>query len=125
MANMTGGCLCGQIKYTASGDPAFSGLCHCRNCQRYTGSAFETVVAFPSSAVANLIQWHSTAGDDAAVWPGRAAQESAISAAGGDGGDSDADDSGEADDAGDATDASAAPGPDATSSKSKPSGTAG
>jgi len=22
---------------------AFSGLCHCRNCQRYTGSAFEAL----------------------------------------------------------------------------------
>jgi hypothetical protein len=51
MANITGGCLCGQIRYTASGDPTFAGLCHCRNCQRYTGSAFETVIAFPSSAV--------------------------------------------------------------------------
>jgi hypothetical protein len=51
MANITGGCLCGQIRYTASGDSAFSGLCHCRNCQRYTGSAFETVVAYPSAAV--------------------------------------------------------------------------
>jgi hypothetical protein len=51
MPNVTGGCLCGQVRYTASGDPAFSGLCHCRNCQRYTGSAFETVVGFPASAV--------------------------------------------------------------------------
>jgi len=51
MATMTGGCLCGQIRYTASGDAAFNALCHCRNCQRYTGSAFETVVAFPSAAV--------------------------------------------------------------------------
>ena len=51
MADITGGCLCGQIRYTVSGDPAFSGLCHCRNCQRYTGSAFETVIGFPSAAV--------------------------------------------------------------------------
>jgi hypothetical protein len=34
-----------------TGEPALSGLCHCRNCQRYTGSAFETVMAFPSSSV--------------------------------------------------------------------------
>jgi len=34
-----------------TGDPAFSGICHCRNCQRYTGSAFETVVAFPSENI--------------------------------------------------------------------------
>jgi hypothetical protein len=83
-----------------------------------------------ASAVANLIQWHSTARDDAAVWPGRAAQESAISAAGGDGGDSDAGDSGGPDDAGDgaadaAGSADATAAADATSSKTKPSGTAG
>jgi hypothetical protein len=51
MANITGGCLCGQIRYTVTGEPVFSGLCHCRNCQRYTGSAFEPVIGFPSSAI--------------------------------------------------------------------------
>jgi hypothetical protein len=49
MANMTG--LCGRVRYTATGEPAFSGICHCRNCQRYTGSAFETVIAFPEASV--------------------------------------------------------------------------
>jgi hypothetical protein len=51
MANMTGGCLCGRVRYTVTGVPAFSGICHCRNCQRYTGSAFETLMAFPAEAV--------------------------------------------------------------------------
>lgn len=51
MANLTGGCLCGAIRYTVSGDAAFAGLCHCRNCQRATGSSFEPVMAFPSAAV--------------------------------------------------------------------------
>lgn len=51
MPDLTGGCLCRRVRYTVSGDPAFSGLCHCRNCQRYTGSAFEAVVAFPSASV--------------------------------------------------------------------------
>ena len=44
-------CLCGQVHYTVTGDPAFSGICHRRNCQRYTGSAFETIVAFPTEAI--------------------------------------------------------------------------
>ncbi|MGE3283771.1 MAG: GFA family protein [Alphaproteobacteria bacterium] len=51
MPNLTGGCLCGRARYSLSGEPAFSGLCHCRNCQRYTGSAFEAVIAFPSASV--------------------------------------------------------------------------
>jgi hypothetical protein len=51
MANLIGGCLCGRVRYSVSGEPAFSGICHCRNCQRYTGSAFETVMAFPAASV--------------------------------------------------------------------------
>ncbi len=39
-----------------------------------------------SAAVADLIRWHGSARDEAAEWPGRATQESQISAAGGDGG---------------------------------------
>ena len=39
-----------------------------------------------SAAVADLIRWHSSARDEAAEWPGRAAQEKQVSAAGGDGG---------------------------------------
>lgn len=39
-----------------------------------------------SAAVADLIRWHGSARDEAAEWPGRAAQEAQISAAGGDGG---------------------------------------
>jgi hypothetical protein len=51
MADLTGGCLCGRVRYTVHGDPVFSGLCHCRNCQRYTGSAFETLMGFPVGSV--------------------------------------------------------------------------
>ncbi len=52
MANMTGGCLCGGVRYTLTGEPALTGICHCRNCQRYTGSSFEAVVVYPSNSVA-------------------------------------------------------------------------
>ena len=79
-----------------------------------------------SAAVADLIRWHSTAKDEAAEWPGRAAQESAISAAGGDGGgdDSDSGDDASGDDAsGDAEDGGAADA--AATSTTRPSGTAG
>ena len=51
MTETTGGCLCGRVRYTATGEPAFSGICHCRNCQRFTGSAFETTIGFPTSSV--------------------------------------------------------------------------
>jgi len=51
MANLTGGCLCRRVRWEATGEPAFAGVCHCRNCQRYTGSAFEPFAAFPATNV--------------------------------------------------------------------------
>ena len=51
MADLTGSCLCGRVHYTLTGDPVFTGICHCRNCQRYTGSPFEAVAAYPSPSV--------------------------------------------------------------------------
>ena len=51
MADLTGGCLCGRVRYTLTGVPALNGLCHCRNCQRYTGSTFEAVTVYPSASV--------------------------------------------------------------------------
>lgn len=37
-----GQCLCGAVKYKVKipEEPVYSGLCHCRDCQRYTGTAF-------------------------------------------------------------------------------------
>jgi hypothetical protein len=43
-APMTGGCLCGAIRYEASGEPVFSLLCHCRDCQRANGGAYTAAV---------------------------------------------------------------------------------
>ena len=47
----SGGCLCGRVRYTLTGEPLRSGLCHCRDCQRFTGSAFEPVLFFPAAAL--------------------------------------------------------------------------
>lgn len=38
--NITGGCFCGDIQYEAELDPNSVGLCHCRDCQIFGGSAF-------------------------------------------------------------------------------------
>src|SRR5580693_1640680 len=35
-----GGCSCRYIRYRMSGKPLFVNCCHCRWCQRETGSAF-------------------------------------------------------------------------------------
>ena len=36
---LTGGCACGNVRYELSASPLIVHACHCRNCQRLTGSA--------------------------------------------------------------------------------------
>jgi len=36
----TGGCQCGHIRYEVIGAPLGLSVCHCRDCQRQSGSAF-------------------------------------------------------------------------------------
>jgi hypothetical protein len=35
-----GGCACGAVRYRLNSRPMFVNCCHCRDCQRQTGSAF-------------------------------------------------------------------------------------
>lgn len=51
MRQITGGCLCGKIRYSATAEPALVAVCHCQNCQKQTGTAFSIVVGVPKSAV--------------------------------------------------------------------------
>ena len=39
-----GGCACGAIRYSFEGPPLFAMNCHCRDCQRETGSAYAAVL---------------------------------------------------------------------------------
>jgi hypothetical protein len=49
---MTGGCLCGAVRYEIAGDPAMQLVCHCSHCQKQAGSAFSTIIGVPETAVA-------------------------------------------------------------------------
>ena len=51
MVHIEGGCLCGRVRYSADAEPAFVGVCHCTDCQKFSGSAFATVVAVPAPAL--------------------------------------------------------------------------
>ena len=37
---LEGRCACGEVRYRLTGRPMFVHCCHCRDCQRQTGSAF-------------------------------------------------------------------------------------
>ena len=65
MPSMIGGCLCGDVRYSASGDPVVTSICHCRDCQKQTGSAFVEVVAVPEGALSiqGTLQTFTNAGD--------------------------------------------------------------
>jgi hypothetical protein len=39
-SNPEGGCTCGAVRYRLASAPMFVHCCHCRDCQRQTGSAF-------------------------------------------------------------------------------------
>ena len=49
-----GGCGCGSLRYRVSGTPVFVNNCHCRQCQRQTGST-SVVNAFFESERLELI----------------------------------------------------------------------
>jgi hypothetical protein len=46
-----GGCHCGYITYAAEIDPDKVGICHCTDCQTFSGSAFRTSVPVAKDAL--------------------------------------------------------------------------
>jgi len=46
----SGGCACGAIRYDCMAEPLLSFNCHCRDCQRASGSAFAVVLLVPKAA---------------------------------------------------------------------------
>ena len=46
-----GGCQCGAVRYRLKAAPLGIYACHCKDCQRATGSAFESVVAVPEAGL--------------------------------------------------------------------------
>ena len=51
MSEITGGCLCGAIRYTLTGDALATMVCHCTHCQKQTGTSFSILLAAKSEAV--------------------------------------------------------------------------
>ncbi|WP_296679191.1 GFA family protein [Novosphingobium sp.] len=47
----TGGCLCGAVRYSFTGEPLMQAVCHCKNCQRQAGSGWSMLIALPVGGV--------------------------------------------------------------------------
>lgn len=46
-----GQCVCGEVSYKVIGEPSRVTICHCKWCQRRTGSAFGVEVVFESNQI--------------------------------------------------------------------------
>ena len=51
MTEMTGGCACGKVRYSADIENDDAYLCHCRMCQRVTGGVSIAFKNLPKAAV--------------------------------------------------------------------------
>lgn len=45
--SLTGGCLCGAVRYTLSEEPTKIGACHCSMCRRWSGGIYLASEAKP------------------------------------------------------------------------------
>ncbi len=61
-----GGCACGAIRYECSAEPIMAVNCHCRDCQRATGTAYASAVFVPGPAFRIMKgdpKYHTTTAD--------------------------------------------------------------
>ena len=48
---VTGGCLCGEIRYRVAGPALDTCFCHCRMCQKFSGGPVLVCSTYPATAV--------------------------------------------------------------------------
>ena len=51
---LEGGCACAELRYRLTSEPMFVHCCHCRECQRQTGSAFAINALIETDRIALL-----------------------------------------------------------------------
>lgn len=65
-ASFIGGCACGAVRYECSGEPVMAFNCHCRDCQRASGTAYAFGLVFPAEAVSvtrGALRFHRATAD--------------------------------------------------------------
>jgi hypothetical protein len=50
MSRTTGGCLCGNLRIEAIGQPYRVGICHCLDCRKIHGALFHASAVFPAES---------------------------------------------------------------------------
>ena len=48
---VSGGCVCGDLRLVAQGPPLRVGICHCLTCRKHHGALFHASAIFPAAAV--------------------------------------------------------------------------
>ncbi len=63
---LTGGCLCGAVRYSISAPPRFQFHCHCRDCQRHSGTGHTSrmAVTLETLTVTGELRWFRVTGDN-------------------------------------------------------------
>ena len=49
---ISGGCLCGAVRYEGTTEPVVQGHCQCRDCQRASGTGHISIMAVPEADIA-------------------------------------------------------------------------
>ncbi|MFZ3581986.1 GFA family protein [Loktanella sp. DJP18] len=62
MEKVSGGCLCGQVRLTATGEPNRVAICHCMDCRKHHGALFYAAAIFPAAAVTVKGEWRDYKG---------------------------------------------------------------
>jgi len=65
-----GGCLCGAVRYKVKAEPVRASVCHCRYCQRRTGSAFGIGAYFkePDLEIQGNLKTYEYRSDESGRW---------------------------------------------------------
>ncbi|MCC5639352.1 GFA family protein [Nostoc sp. CHAB 5844] len=65
-----GGCLCGYVRYEYNGELESANYCHCQDCRKTTGSAFNVGVRVQSTAlcvVSGQVKSYTKIGDSGSM----------------------------------------------------------
>ena len=49
--NLTGGCMCGAVRYEVTGEPFLVSHCHCLSCRKHNGAPVVTLAGFTKEQV--------------------------------------------------------------------------